>query len=65
MNTIDIKIPNGFDKLICDGSCEEHTGIVRRVNVSDKGFDWGEFNYCETAIQEDINRGLNVKIIKL
>lgn len=41
----------------CEGSCIEHTGEVIRVMVS----GWGEFNYCEAAIQEDIRRGLSVE----
>jgi len=55
--------PNSLDKLNCEGGCEKHFGTIRRVNVSHKGYDWGEFYYCEIAIQEDISRGFEVKII--
>jgi len=44
----------------CDGSCEEHVGVIRRVHVE----KWGEFNYCEEAIAEDERRGLVVRIIE-
>ncbi len=48
----------------CEGSCEEHRGQVVRVKVTDIGKDWGEFDYCEEAIEEDERRGLDVKIIE-
>lgn len=42
----------------CDGSCEEHFGVVRAVRVVDSdGTDWGWFSYCEAAREEDISRG--------
>ncbi len=44
----------------CEGSCEEHRGEVVRVRVTDTGKDWGEFDYCEAAIEEDKRRGLFV-----
>jgi hypothetical protein len=48
----------------CEGSCEKHIGEVRRVHVYGKnGYDWGEFDYCDTAINEDINRGMTIKNI--
>jgi len=47
----------------CDGSCEEHVGEVVVVNVtSSRGYDWGEFHYCETAIANDRERGFIVTI---
>ncbi len=47
----------------CDGACEEHIGDVRRVHVQiNTGHDWGEFNYCEAAIDEDRARGLIVAL---
>jgi hypothetical protein len=50
----------------CEGSCEQHHGEVVSVRVIDKdtGQDWGLFNYCEEAIQEDLRRGFEVKRIK-
>lgn len=45
----------------CEGSCENHEGEVVKVKVKTlKGFDWGEFYYCQNAIKEDRNRGLIV-----
>ena len=41
----------------CDGSCAEHRGEVRDVSVQ----GWGDFRYCEEAIDEDRRRGLNVE----
>lgn len=53
--------------LLCGGGecCEDgHDGEVKAVNVIDEksGHDWGEFNYCDNAIKEDIRRGLTVTI---
>lgn len=47
----------------CEGSCEEHRGEVVRVKVTDTGKDWGEFDYCQEAIEEDKRRGLEVHIL--
>jgi hypothetical protein len=49
----------------CDGSCEEHVGIVKRVHVYDPRTrsDWGEFDYCDAAIAEDESRGFRVEIV--
>jgi len=46
----------------CENGCK---GEVRVVHVKHlKPFhDWGEFNYCENAIKEDINRGFIVDIL--
>lgn len=45
----------------CEGSCEEHTGEVKKVQVvSAKGYDWGTFHYCETAVAEDEKHGFAV-----
>jgi hypothetical protein len=46
----------------CEGACEEHAGPLRLVRVKDMrtGHDWGNFLYCEAAIQEDIARGLAI-----
>ncbi len=51
--------------MTCDGGecCENgHEGEVKTVNVFDPKCEhnWGEFNYCEKAIKEDISRGLKV-----
>jgi CO dehydrogenase/acetyl-CoA synthase beta subunit len=40
--------------LQCDGACEHHEGDVRTVLVR----GWGNFNYCQAAIDEDRRRGL-------
>jgi hypothetical protein len=50
--------------LTCEGECEEHIGALKRVNVIHPEHDWGEFIYCESAIEEDISRGLIVKILE-
>jgi hypothetical protein len=42
--------------LQCDGACEHHMGDVRAVTVG----RWGDFNYCQSAINEDRARGLVV-----
>jgi hypothetical protein len=47
----------------CANGCE---GEIKKVHVKNlKPFhDWGEFNYCENAIKEDINRGFSVDILQ-
>lgn len=54
-------------KRECEGNCGDngHIGIVRRVRVIDehKPYDWGEFWYCEFAIQEDRDREFIVEIL--
>lgn len=52
--------------VCCDGSCEEHRGPVQQVHVVNPttGTDWGIFNYCQTAIEEDTKRGLIVTPVK-
>lgn len=55
--------PNGNEKMLtCDGSCEEHVGMLRHVYVRHlpSNTDWGVFTYCENAVAEDIRRGLHV-----
>lgn len=44
----------------CDGSCGEHVGAIRKVRVWYGCFDWGYFNYCQAAVEEDERRGLIV-----
>jgi hypothetical protein len=59
-------------KLLCEGACSNYVngchGIVKRVRVKDKmlspSHDWGLFNYCDEAIDEDIRRGLTVTIYR-
>jgi hypothetical protein len=49
----------------CEGSCGKHVGNVVRVHITNqRGYDWGEFNYCEKAIETDIKQGLDVEIVK-
>ena len=46
----------------CDGACKEHVGQIKRVHVIDpRGYDWGEFFYCENAIKIDRERGMKVE----
>tara|TARA_R110001632_G_scaffold41177_2_gene103307 strand:- start:658 stop:879 length:222 start_codon:yes stop_codon:yes gene_type:complete len=53
--------------VICDGNCNEthggHSGKIVRVTVTGADVDWGEMNYCENAVNEDISRGLTVHYI--
>lgn len=47
---------------ICEGSCENHSGRVRRVVIGgSSSFAGIEFNYCENAIKEDERRGFTIK----
>ena len=51
----------------CDGRCSINQGCVgeiQRVRVSGRGEYWGEFNYCQTAIDIDRGNGLIVKVIE-
>ena len=42
----------------CEGSCDSHEGLIEVFRVvSDEGTDWGWFSYCETAQEEDKQRG--------
>ena len=51
----------------CQGECKREktcTGSVKKVLVSGLGFKLPfEFQYCETAIQEDKRRGFFVEIV--
>ena len=51
----------------CDGACESHIGQIRQVRVTHiaSGKDWGIFNYCESAIAEDISRGMEIFYIPI
>jgi hypothetical protein len=46
----------------CEGACEVHSENLRQVHVVDNesGRDWGEFTYCDNAIQEDLRRGFQI-----
>lgn len=51
----------------CDGACNEHIGLIRKVKVYGK--EWTKdnpwiFNYCENAIKIDENDGWIVEIIE-
>jgi hypothetical protein len=49
----------------CSGGCGEHSGDVSVVRVKHfSGTDWGYFAYCESAVKEDISRGLTVEKTK-
>ena len=48
------------EQQICEGSCENHQGEVKLVHVG----GWGYWAYCDTAIAEDISRGLSVTIVE-
>lgn len=48
---------------VCEGSCAEHTGALKRVHVHHPNHDWGEFTYCDEAIEEDKRRGLSVEVL--
>lgn len=50
----------------CMGAClDGHLGPVVRVNVVDPkdGKDWGDFWYCQEAIEEDKRHGFIVERI--
>ncbi len=52
------------EKLICEGSCEQCRGDVRRVKVSSVKFlaPW-YFNYCQDAIDTDERDGFTVEVL--
>jgi len=52
------------DHRECQGGCEKHVGAVRKVHVGDGFKDWGEFWYCEAAIERDRGQGFTVKVIE-
>lgn len=49
--------------MMCDGSCTTHAENVRTVHVWYGSHDWGLFNYCDHAIQEDESRGMTIEIV--
>lgn len=52
----------------CGGGCERelggHRGEVKFVHVYDANVDWGNFWYCEAAIECDKERGFTVEEVK-
>ena len=55
----------------CNGSCDKldskgHLGKVQRVHVYDDRYakDWGEYWYCQTAIESDRHNGFRVDILE-
>jgi hypothetical protein len=61
--------PTGTRSSKCQGNCEVthggHIGPLQRVHVWGSDVDWGEFIYCENAIDEDErNRGMIVEVIE-
>ncbi len=53
----------------CDGACGKHTGEIRRVKIvrargdDSNAFIGSEFNYCQTAREEDARRGFFLETI--
>lgn len=47
---------------ICEGECEEHGEEVQRVHVYHVKKDWGEFDYCPAAIDQDTINGMDVVV---
>jgi hypothetical protein len=57
-----------MENLKCNGACHDCgdcVGEVKRVEVLDGSGDksWGEFNYCEKAIEIDTKNGFRVVIL--
>jgi len=54
----------------CEGSCDAldygHYGNIRKVHIFDDryGKDWGEWFYCQCAVDGDINNGFRVEEIE-
>jgi len=51
----------------CQGICGMHNrcvGEVKKVHVEDFYKDWGEFYYCDYAIQFDESNGFTVTVIE-
>lgn len=51
-------------RMKCEGQCEQHIGRVVRVEVFDNVTmkSWGDFDYCQQAIEDDRAKGFTVKI---
>jgi len=53
---------NKYAEMKCEGACEKHVGEIVHVQViSPKGYDWGDFLYCEEAVAEDRRRDFTVR----
>jgi hypothetical protein len=52
---------------MCEASCEEHRGELGRYSVRhiSTGKEWGEFVYCEAAVEEDKERGMELTEVPL
>lgn len=49
----------------CQGNCSTHSEEVYRVRVTGRdGYDWGEWVYCQRAINEDERNGMKVEFIE-
>ena len=48
----------------CKCDCDPHVGPVQQVQVSSGMRDWGTYWYCQTAINEDRQRGLIVEVVE-
>lgn len=62
-------LPEAFAKAkqgICDGSCDLHYGRVGVYKVTHikSGHEWGYFAYCANARDEDVSRGMNLKLME-
>ena len=44
----------------CEGSCEQHSGEVRRIDVWQGAFHWGWFDYCDQAIADNSEMGFSM-----
>lgn len=58
-----------FDSIValpvCEGECKSHgecRGEVHRVHVTNLARDWGEFWYCERAIEKDRSNHFDVEL---
>lgn len=48
----------------CEGRGNECDGETKHYHVFDKETDWGDYWYCEKAVQQDRDRGFTVEEIK-
>ena len=70
---VDLNLPFPYVEGTCQGDCGrfpsntwgpgECRGHVRRVHVRDKkhGTDWGQYLYCQAAVDHDLKTGLDVE----
>ena len=47
----------------CEGKGNPCIGEIKRVHVFDKDQDWGDYWYCEKAIQRDKDMGFTIEEI--